>query len=74
MVGSFLYYARALDASMLPAINEISRSQSQPTMATKEKCQRVIYYANTYKDVSIRYHASDIVLHVDSDVAYLVAP
>ena len=74
VVGSYLYHARALDTSLLPAINEISRYQSQPTFDTKQKCQRLMDYVNTYKNVSIIYHASDMVLHVDSDAAYLVAP
>ena len=35
IVGSFLYYARALDSRMLPALNEISRRQATPTVYTK---------------------------------------
>ena len=31
-------------------------------------------YLNTYPNASIRYHASDMILHIDSDAAYLVAP
>ena len=31
-------------------------------------------YLHTYPDVCIRFYASDMVLHVDSDAAYLVAP
>ena len=31
-------------------------------------------YMHTYSDAYIRYYASDMVLHVDSDAAYLVAP
>ena len=31
-------------------------------------------YAATHPNVYIRYHASDMVLHVDSDTACLVAP
>ena len=31
-------------------------------------------YVNTYPDAYIRYYASDMVLHIDSDIAYLVAP
>ena len=31
-------------------------------------------YLNTYPDAYIRYHASDMVLYVNSDAAYLVAP
>ena len=74
ITGSFLYYARALDSTMLPALNEIASSQSKPTLNTLSKCQRLMDYAATYPNVFIRYHASDMVLHVDSDAAYLVAP
>ena len=74
ITGSFLYYARALDSSMLPALNEIASSQAAPTVNTKAKCQRLMDYAATYPNMYIRYHASDMVLHVDSDAAYLVAP
>ena len=31
-------------------------------------------YAATYPNAKIRYHASDMVLHADSDAAYLVLP
>ena len=31
IVGSFLYYARALDYTLLPAVNEVSTSQAKPT-------------------------------------------
>ena len=72
--GSFLYYARAIDSTMLPALNEIASAQAQPTQKTKQKLQRLLDYANTYKNAYLRYYASDMILHVDSDAAYLVAP
>ena len=31
-------------------------------------------YAATYPCAKLRYHASDMILHVDSDAAYLVLP
>ncbi len=31
-------------------------------------------YVSTYKHTFLRYHASNMILHVDSDAAYLVAP
>ena len=31
-------------------------------------------YVHTYPDTYIRYYASDMILHIDSDVAYLVDP
>lgn len=39
-----------------------------------KKCNRLLDYVTTYPDVIIRYHASDMQLNADSDVAYLVAP
>ena len=31
-------------------------------------------YLNTYPDAYIRFYASDMILHIDIDAAYLVAP
>ena len=74
IVGNFLYYGRALDSTILPALNEIGLQQSQPTQQTKEKCLQLMDYLATYPNVFIRYHASDMKLHVDTDAAYLVLP
>ena len=72
--GSFLFYGRAIDNTILPALNEIASAQSQPTELTRAKAQQLMDYLNTYPEAYIRYHASDMVMHVDSDAAYLVAP
>jgi hypothetical protein len=47
-IGSLLYYARAVDAMMLPAINEISGSQASPTTNTMKACIMLMDYAHTY--------------------------
>lgn len=72
--GTMLYYARAVDPTMLPALNEISTQQSKPTADTIKKCNQLLDYAATYPNAVIRYHASDMILHVDTDAAYLVLP
>ena len=69
-----LYYSRAVDPTMLPALNEIATSQAHPTEKTKAQCKMLLDDAATYPNAKIRYHASDMILHVDSDVAYLVLP
>ena len=74
VVGVFLYYARALDSTMLPALNQIGAQQAQPTQLVMQKVQRLMDYANTYKDAYVRFYASDMHLMVDSDAAYLVLP
>ena len=73
-VGSLLYYARAVDATMLPAINDISSSQASPTQKTMSACKMLLDYAATYPLAILRYHASDMALSVDTDAAYLVLP
>ena len=72
--GSFLYYGQAIDCTILPALNKIASAQAQPTQKTKEKAQQLMDYLHTYPDAYVRYHASNMVLYVDSDAAYLVAP
>ena len=74
ILGTLLYYARALDCTILPALNELSSQQSAPTMVTRTKAQQVLDYVATYPHTFVRYKASDMVLHCDSDAAYLVAP
>ena len=74
IVGTMLYYARSLDPTMLRAINEILRVQSQPTRDTEERTRILPDYAATFPNSILIYKASDIVLPVDSDAAYLTMP
>ena len=43
-------------------------------MQTMHACHRLLNYAATHPDAAIRYNACDMILHVDSDAAYLVLP
>jgi hypothetical protein len=72
--GTLLYYARAIDPTMLVALNEISTSQAAPTTDTLKKCNQVLDYAATHPNATIRYTASDMILMTDTDAAYLVLP
>lgn len=69
--GTFLYYVWSVDPKMLRAINEISRVKSKPKKDTDTKSAMIIDYADIYPNTFIRYHARNMVLHVDSDVTYL---
>ena len=72
VVLSLLYYTRAINNTMLPTLNTFGSEQAKPAKQTEQKYHRLLNYASMYPDASIRYHASDIVLHVESDAAYLV--
>ena len=74
VTGTFLYYTRALNATMLPALNDISSQKFKPTASTQAKVERLMDYAATCPDVYLRYYASDMKLNIDSDASYLVLP
>ena len=74
IVGSFLYYGRDVDPTILTAINEIGYSQAAPTESTLKKTTQLLDYLYTHPHSTLRFHKSDMCLHIDSDAAYLVAP
>lgn len=59
---------------MLPALNDISKNQANRTQDTLDACQRLLDYARTYPEVSVRYKASKMILNIETDAAYLVLP
>jgi hypothetical protein len=73
-VGSLLCCARAVDATMLPAVNEISGSQASPTQRMMRASKTLLDHAATCPLAMLGHHASDMILHVDTDAAYLVPP
>ena len=75
IVGSILYYARALNSIMLPALNDIGSKQAAATTDTTKQCTMLLNYAATYPNAKIRFCASDMTnLQAGSDAAYLVLP
>ena len=73
-IGTLLYYARAVDSTMLVALNAISASQSKATETTAAAIVHLLDYAATHPDAVLRYTQSDMVLHIHSDASYLSAP
>ena len=54
-VGKLLYYARAVDPTMLHAINDISLSASKGTAATLDATMYLLNYAHTNPNTEIVY-------------------
>ena len=74
VTGTFQYRTRAIDPTMIVAVNELASEQSALTAKTIKKFKMLLDYTHTYPDPKIRYHASDMCLHLDSDAAYLFQP
>jgi hypothetical protein len=74
IVGSLLYYARAVDATLLTAVCLLSSHQAQPTKQTVLAANRLLGYAKAHPSHSLVYHPSDMLLRVHSDASYLSRP
>ena len=67
--GTFLYYTRTINPTLLPALNEISTSKSAPTQDILNKCKQVLNSAAMYPLKTIQYHASNMILMADTNIA-----
>jgi hypothetical protein len=69
VLGTFLFYGRAVDLTMATAIGSIE--QSCATKSTMTAITRLLNYAATHPDAKLRYHASGMILYIESDASYL---
>ena len=65
IVGTFLFYSRAVDPTMLTALSIIATEQTQGTQTTKEKAEHFLMYA------TIKFYKSDMILKIHSNASYL---
>jgi hypothetical protein len=66
-----LFYARAIDATMLKALGTMSTQQSKPTEATMASIIKFLNFAATHPVAELQYITSDMVLWIDPDASYL---
>jgi hypothetical protein len=71
VTGSVLYYARAVDPTVLMPLNDIAMEQTKATGKTQAAMNQLLDYLATHPDAAIRYHAFDMILHIHSDASYL---
>ena len=60
--GKFLYYARAIDSTMMHALNDLASQVTAGTMKTEEAQACFLNYCATNPNASIVYYASDMVI------------
>jgi hypothetical protein len=71
VTGYGLYYAIAVDRIVLMPLNDIATEQTKATEKTQAANNKLLDYLATHPDATIRYHASDMILHIHSDESYL---
>ena len=64
VVGSILYYSRAVELTVIMALSTITSEQAKATKTTLKNVHQVLDYLATNIDAMIRFHASDMVLNI----------
>ena len=65
-----LYYARAIDCTMLCAVNRLASRQAEPTQELLRDTYHLLYYAQTWPDAQITFKPSKMQLRINSDASY----
>jgi hypothetical protein len=71
IMGSLLYYARAVNNKLLIALSAIAARQAKATVATEQVVDLLLNYFATYPNDSIVYQASDMILCAHADESFL---
>jgi hypothetical protein len=67
VISTNLYYARAIDSTMLVALSSLAFART--SQATAIALTQLLNNAATHPDAQLTYHTSDMVLHVHSDTS-----
>jgi hypothetical protein len=71
LTGTLIYYARAVDPTLIMPINVLASEQSNATGVTVDKVIKLLNYCNTHPETKIRYHASEMIFHIHSEASYI---
>ncbi len=70
VTGTLLYYARAVDSTILPALSSLATKQAKPMQKTIETVKQLLNCCATREEAIITYVASKMILCIHSDVGY----
>ena len=74
VIGGLLYYARAVDLTILTALSAIASQQASPTEKTELHVQHLLDYIASHPDATVRFYPSSMILNIHSDASYLTEP
>jgi len=70
VAGTLLYYARAVDTTILTALSSIATEQAKPTQETMKKVKQLLDYCATQEEAMITFNSSKMILAIHSDAGY----
>ena len=70
IIGTLLFYARAVDYTILTAVSHLSSKQSHPTQNVLADANRILRYLAAYPQHILVFRACDMQLRAHSDASY----
>jgi hypothetical protein len=71
VLGTLLYYASAIDSTLLPALSDVSTEQAYGTKKTLFKLNQLLDYCHINPEATVQFFKSDMQLTIESDASYL---
>jgi hypothetical protein len=71
IVRSILYYARAIDMTVLTALSTIAIEQTKAMEMTMGQCMQLLDYLASNQEAQVRFHALDMIMNIHSNLSYL---
>ncbi len=71
IIGSILYYARAINITVLMALRYIAIKQTKRTTSTMEKAKQLLDFLATNPNATMRFKTSDMIMNIHLDALYL---
>ena len=71
IVGKFLYYAGAIDLTILMTLTSLEEVQTKPTIETAKQIIQFSNYSATHPDAVTEYIRSRIIFHIYFDASYI---
>jgi hypothetical protein len=70
VVGTLLYYARAVDSTILTALISLATEQAKPMQKMMEKVKQLLDYCTSQEEAIITYNKCKMILVVHSNAGY----
>ena len=64
-------YTIAVDMTVLMELSTIAVEKTKATEKTVGRCIQLLDYLASNADAKVRYHASDMIMNIQSDASYL---
>ena len=74
IVGKFLYYAKAIDTTMLMDLKSFAAVHTKPTIETAKQITPFLNYSATHPEAITGYRKSGMILHIYSGASYISEP